>query len=128
MKRIISKKLMVLFYILSSILCTNLYAAPQFNIHPEKIGRAKLAISDSSQHGMIEVQLWYPVATDAKATPNISPFKHAAEAWNAPVAEHTKLPLIVISHGWGGSPDFLAWFADSLASNGFFVAIPQHIS
>lgn len=111
-----------------SFYCCNPYAFPNINTSPEKVGRDKLTITDRSQHGTIEVQLFYPVSNEAKVTPNTTPYVYAAEAWNAPVKTNQKLPLIVISHGWGGNPQFLAWFADALVNKGFFVAIPQHIS
>ena len=123
-----SKLIRTFFVIMCLIVNTSPYANSLFNIFPEKIGRARFAIHDKTQSGEIVVQLWYPINGDDKAEPNIGPIKHAAEAWNAPVATIAKLPLIVISHGWGGSPELLAWFADGLAKNGFFVAIPQHIS
>ena len=40
--------------------------------------------------------------------------------------ERRKHPLIVVSHGSGGSASGLAWLAARLAGQGFVVAIPNH--
>ncbi|NES83446.1 MAG: dienelactone hydrolase [Moorea sp. SIO2B7] len=37
-----------------------------------------------------------------------------------------KIPIIVISHGLGSSPDDFKEYAEHLTSHGYFVAIPQH--
>ncbi|KZL22065.1 Alpha/beta hydrolase family protein [Pseudovibrio axinellae] len=46
-------------------------------------------------------------------------------AWNAPIAEGI-FPIVVISHGSGGTPLGYRDLARTLASNGYVVALPEH--
>lgn len=45
---------------------------------------------------------------------------------NRPETVGGPFPVIVFSHGFGGSPDSYDFIADHLASHGFFVALPSH--
>ena len=81
--------------------------------------------------GSMDVLVWYPAppATAEEPLP-LGPPGHAqfdggAVAFGAPVAgmQH---PLIVLSHGTGGSAAMLAWLAQPLAASGYIVAAPNH--
>lgn len=43
-----------------------------------------------------------------------------------PVLDYRKHPLIVLSHGYGGSQQNLSWLAYALAEKGYIVAAPNH--
>lgn len=43
-----------------------------------------------------------------------------------PVSNYRKYPLIVLSHGYGGSQQNLSWLAYELAEKGYIVAAPNH--
>ena len=81
----------------------------------------------------LHVTVWYPVETSAIETPQLigppgSPLLEAGSA--APNAQLIpslhKLPLIVLSHGTGGSAMQLAWLGTQLARAGFIAAAVDH--
>jgi predicted dienelactone hydrolase len=83
-------------------------------------------------HALI-TDIWYPAEPSAVekeqwiGSPN-SPFAFAGKAApDAPIiSAPAKLPLILLSHGFGGSSSIMAWIATSLASHGFIVAAVNH--
>lgn len=77
--------------------------------------------------------VWYPAAEIADEQPQwmgapqhplAAAGKAAPEAALAPLP--TRFPLIVISHGTGGSAPALAWLGTRLAAHGFIVAAVNH--
>lgn len=78
--------------------------------------------------------LWYPVdaGADDKRARDIGPeghpvFRGHPAAVDAPVsAAAPKYPLILLSHGTGGSAASLDWLAASLAAEGYIVAGVNH--
>jgi predicted dienelactone hydrolase len=86
----------------------------------------------AGMHALLEV-LWYPAASDADAKPQRIPpvgpaiFEAAPAAAEAKIAASpAKLPLILLSHGTGGTAQSLAWFATALASRGYIVVGVNH--
>jgi predicted dienelactone hydrolase len=78
-------------------------------------------------------RIWYPI------NPEIAEFGHDIGAPGAPIfrghpaadnaplsARHPKYPLLLLSHGTGGSADSLDWLAAALAANGYVVAGVNH--
>lgn len=80
---------------------------------------------------VLQVGLWYPARSDSQITqhavgPADSPlFRLGAWADDAPVAAG-RFPLIVLSHGTGGSAEIMAWLARGLAARGYIVAAVNH--
>jgi predicted dienelactone hydrolase len=77
--------------------------------------------------------VWYPADPSAAGTTQWigspeTPFASAGKAApDAPViAAPAKLPLILLSHGIGGSSSMMAWFGNALASHGFIAAAVNH--
>jgi predicted dienelactone hydrolase len=77
--------------------------------------------------------IWYPAATDAVekpyliGPPNAPLFIAGAVARDAQLSPASdKYPLIVISHGTGGSSGQMAWLGTALASQGYIVAAVNH--
>ena len=86
----------------------------------------------SPSHSLLEV-IWYPTDTETGAKPQRIPpvgdalFEAAPATANAAMANSpAKLPLILLSHGTGGSAESMAWFATALASRGYIVASVNH--
>jgi predicted dienelactone hydrolase len=84
-------------------------------------------------HQELRVTVWYPAPVSAIETPQfIGPpdaplFKAGLAAPHAPFAPALDLfPLIVLSHGTGGSAEQMAWLATALARAGFIVAAVDH--
>jgi predicted dienelactone hydrolase len=77
--------------------------------------------------------IWYPAEAGAVAKPQRIPPVGEAVLEAAPVASNAKIaaapakfPLILLSHGTGGSAQSLAWFATALAARGYIVAGINH--
>ena len=86
----------------------------------------------AASHSLFEV-VWYPAESPANAKPQLIPpvgpamFRAAAAAPEAPMtASLGKFPLILLSHGTGGTAQSLAWFATALAARGYIVAAVNH--
>lgn len=76
----------------------------------------------------LRVTLWYPAADDAR--PQVlpaGPFALEPVALGAaPAARPQRLPLLLLSHGTGGSALSLSWLARALAAQGYLVAGVDH--
>lgn len=58
--------------------------------------------------------------------PNNELFNAGNAVWNAKVTNKNKLPLIVMSHGTGGSALQMLWIAEKLVKNGYLVIGVNH--
>ena len=77
--------------------------------------------------------IWYPAEAAAVETAqfvgnNDAPFAIGGKAARGAniLAFPAKFPLIVLSHGTGGSSQIMAWFASALAARGYIVAATNH--
>jgi predicted dienelactone hydrolase len=90
---------------------------------------AQLGVKSTAIHGIV----WYPIGrSTAVRTQTIGPPGHALfiagdVAPEAPVASSPKrFPLILLSHGTGGSAEQLAWLGTALARAGFIAVAIDH--
>jgi predicted dienelactone hydrolase len=81
----------------------------------------------------LSVNVWYPAAAGTAVQPlEIGPpgsplFSEDAAAENAPLAESpARFPLVVVSHGTGGTAMDLSWLCIGLAARGYIVASVEH--
>ena len=75
--------------------------------------------------------VWYPAESSAQENPveipGLNIFELGSAAQDAQVAaEPGRFPLIVISHGTGGSGLSMAWLGEALAAHGYVVAAVNH--
>ncbi len=107
----------------------------------EVVGRMPLAFLDQTRPRWgggigtrpINLLVWYPADNRSEEADwgvgrpgNLAVrFGHSAEA-APPLQPPLKRPLIVLSHGTGGSAPLLAWLAEPLARAGFIVAAINH--
>jgi predicted dienelactone hydrolase len=89
-----------------------------------QLGCRALTLHDAVQGAEIPVHLLYP--TDAAATPQ-SFGPHAIDLARDAPAIGNALPLVVISHGDGGSPWGYRGLTTHLVHGGFAVALVEHI-
>lgn len=102
--------------------------------HP--VGRAHAAYSDDSRQDWndptrprpLSATVWYPSARDSREQPwQAGVFEFGMIAPDAPMpAGVGRLPLVLVSHGTGGSAPQLSWLAEALAGQGFLVAGVNH--
>jgi predicted dienelactone hydrolase len=83
-------------------------------------------------HALI-TDIWYPAEPSSVEQPQFignpdAPFAKAGKAARdaAPIAAPEEFPLILVSHGIGGSSAMMAWFGSGLAAHGFIVAAVNH--
>jgi predicted dienelactone hydrolase len=87
------------------------------------VGCRVLAVTDPQQGATIPLAVLYP-ARGASSDLKFGPY-HLEAALNAPSIGR-QLPLVLISHGNGGSPWAYRELAVHLAKHGFVVALPEH--
>ncbi len=76
----------------------------------------------------LKALVWYPAAAGTlEKNWTVAIFQAGRNAQGAALsASPAKLPLVVLSHGTGGSAIALSWLAEYLAQNGFIVAAVNH--
>ena len=102
------------------------------------VGRMNRSSVDTARHSWagrdfrpLQTMIWYPTDDSVRAVdwyrgPSAAPFFHlGSSALGAPITSG-KYPLIVLSHGTGGSAAMLAWLAEALAAGGYVVAAVDH--
>ena len=80
--------------------------------------------------GTLRISLWYP-ATAAEQEVDIGPpggpiFVTGRIAADAPFADDARHPLILVSHGFGGTAQQMTWLAATLARAGYVVVGVDH--
>lgn len=99
-----------------------------------KVGRLHLAYVDDARTNWddsgprpLAATVWYQAADDSVESEwSVGVFRFGRNAPNAPFADARKRPLIVLSHGTGGSAAQLSWLAEALVGAGFLVAGVNH--
>lgn len=111
-----------------------------------KVGRKELILSlgDSypwrgvePKNQNLRVMVWYPAVSNAEEelhkfgppspTSPIGPWSAGCSALGVePLKSQNLFPLIVLSHGTGGSPEMMAWLGTQLASQGFVTVAVDH--
>ncbi|MEX2740974.1 alpha/beta hydrolase family protein [Rhizobium mongolense] len=91
------------------------------------VGFREMTLPDKQGGRPMHVSIWYPTDTDREPvllgeTPAFrgQPVVKDADAETGP---H---PLVILSHGYGGSWRNLAWLASELVHKGYVVAAPDH--
>jgi predicted dienelactone hydrolase len=122
------------YFILITIIFSAITACSAVRENP--VGERRLLFEDMTRKNWnthfsprpISTLIWYPAkhGTVEKQT-NISIFK---TGWSAKMADispsENKYPLILLSHGTGGSAYSLSWLGKKLAQKGFIVAAINH--
>jgi predicted dienelactone hydrolase len=107
-------------------------AAPVGETHREATERTA-SLRDAKHRTELRITIWYPAAADAVETPLvIGPaddplFKVGAVAANAAfVGDRALHPVILLSHGFGGSARMMGWFGIAMARRGYVVVTVDH--
>src|SRR5207253_2518998 len=84
-------------------------------------------LRDAKHSDQLRITIWYPAAAGAVEEPlDIGPpgkplFRPGAVAPRAPFADAKPKPVILFSHGFGGTVRMMAWFGTALAREGYIV-------
>lgn len=93
---------------------------------------ATAALRDAGHGSQVRVTVWYPAAPDAVehridiGPPGRPLFLVGAVAADAAFADAKPRPVILFSHGFGGTARMMAWFGTALARAGYVVVAPDH--
>ena len=90
------------------------------------IGQRTFHFKDEKRNRPLVTEVWYPTSDTLKKTDKkFSPFvrDYTVHDGSLPAAQ---LPLIMVSHGTGGSRLSLEWLAQSLVKSGYIVAAVDH--
>ena len=93
---------------------------------------ASAALRDASHSDELRITVWYPAAAGAAEAPlDIGPpgkplFTPGSAAPNADFEDATPRPVVLLSHGFGGSARIMAWFGTALARHGYIVIAVDH--
>lgn len=99
------------------------------------VGRTLLVFEDETRSAWngeagrpLATVLWYPAREGAEEVVwKVGPFLAGRNAPGADVRDQSaRFPLIVLSHGTGGSAAQMSWLAEELAASGFIVAGVNH--
>jgi predicted dienelactone hydrolase len=110
---------------LASLSCTlpDSNAQELFNVGYRVID---LAYRSGKQDQMLTVAVWYPTAARPGPYRYGGPTSGNIAVDAAPFAEKGPYPLLVFSHGYGGSGIGAVFLTEALASRGWIVAAPDH--
>jgi predicted dienelactone hydrolase len=90
------------------------------------------ALRDADHKATVRVTVWYPAAEGSEeqsldiGPPGQPLFYVGSAAPNAAFADARPRPVILFSHGYGGSARMMAWFTTILAQQGYVVIAVDH--
>ncbi|RRO05677.1 alpha/beta hydrolase family protein [Pectobacterium aquaticum] len=92
------------------------------------IGFQHITLADGATNRPLDVAVFYPASSSSQTTTigDNAVFPGIAVSKNA-VPESGEYPLIVVSHGYGGSWFNQFWLAQVLVKQGYIVAAPNHL-
>jgi predicted dienelactone hydrolase len=92
------------------------------------VGTTQVSYEDTTRHRPLVTRIWYPAdpKTESKTTALDWIFVARGVPEAPMAAQPEKLPLVLLSHGTGGSTSSLVWIAECLAAHGYLVAAVEH--
>jgi predicted dienelactone hydrolase len=93
---------------------------------------ASAALRNASRSDELRITVWYPAAPGAVEAPlDIGPpgkplFTPGSAAPDAAFEDARPRPVILLSHGFGGTARIMAWFGTALARHGYVVVAVDH--
>lgn len=98
------------------------------SLRKENVSYISLEYVDQERQRTLATGIWYPSVASASQTLHV--YDDGSQGYTSkdqPISTvKNKYPLVLLSHGTGGSNNNLAWLAEVLASNGYIVAAPNH--
>ena len=112
---------------LFALLVASLFASPGFAAAepPYPVGLKQIEFTDGERQ--LALAMFYPAAlSDSSAKPTGLPFFTNLHLYRDAGLGEGRHPLVMLSHGRGSNPLQYAWFAETLASQGYIVAGLYH--
>jgi predicted dienelactone hydrolase len=120
-----------LFAILATLAGGAVWAGPVGERHLTATNPTAV-LRDAQHRDTVRVTVWYPAAEGVQETSlDIGPagkplFRVGSDAQDAPFADARRRPVILFSHGFGGTARMMAWFGVPLARAGYIVIAVDH--
>lgn len=93
----------------------------------EPVGFRQVVLPDTNGKRDLKLALWYPTADEtAPVIVGENPAFIGIKAVKGALPDGKAHPLVVLSHGYGGSWRNLNWLAGELVGQGYIVAAPDH--
>lgn len=116
------------------ILLLSLLGCTQPDERDAKVGRQHRAYVDTIRTDWagaaprpLATTVWYPAPDRSiELQWRVGVFRSGQSALNAPFKDNHRRPLVVMSHGTGGSAAQLSWLAERLVQAGYLVAAVNH--
>jgi predicted dienelactone hydrolase len=89
-------------------------------------------LRDAEHRPLVRITVWYPAAEGAvERSLDLGPagqplFYVGSAAPDAPFADARRRPVILFSHGFGGTARMMAWFTTVMAQQGYIVIAVDH--
>jgi predicted dienelactone hydrolase len=106
--------------------CAGVRPTPQEDPADGPVGVRTLSIVDATRGRELTTEVWYPAAEGRESSQGYMFFYRSGSAARDAQPRPGKHPLIVVSHGSGGTRFDQAWLAEHLAARGFIVAATTH--
>jgi predicted dienelactone hydrolase len=96
-----------------------------------KANSVSAALRDAAHRSDLRITIWYPAKAGQPARSiDIAPeqplFKVGAVTADAPFIDEARRPVVLLSHGFGGSARMMGWFGLALAEHGYVVIAVDH--
>jgi predicted dienelactone hydrolase len=120
-------KLALVYGMLGLLSATQVCAEPVGETH-RATSEKTASLRDAGHRDQLRITVWYPAAADAVERPlAVGPperplYNIGSVALNAAfAAERTQWPVILLSHGFGGTAQITGWFDIETARDGYIV-------
>lgn len=120
---------LITFAILVTILLIIVHEYNSRGLGLTNIGFKKGVFLDRTRERAITYLLWYPASnTFGESVSQEGPWAREPVAKDAPInqSKQDKFPLILLSHGFSGSPGDQSWIAEALVAKGYIVCGVKH--
>lgn len=115
--------------LVGALLATSVAAFPAGERHLTTT-ESSAAVRDARHSNLLRVTVWYPAIgpeREIDVGPSSDPLFIAGRvAPDAPFADTARHPLILLSHGFGGSARQMTWLGAPLARHGYVVVAVDH--
>jgi len=124
------KRLLVIFLVMSIICCAPINSGARKGAHHalNHVGYQVLDFKYTKdvQERELTVAVWYPTEAQTRLHNYGGPTSGIIAVDATPLAKVTPYPLLVFSHGYGGSGLGSVFFTEQLAARGWVVVVPDH--
>jgi predicted dienelactone hydrolase len=116
--------IVILFFLFNSL---SAFQPHPITSHPV-VGYKEISFFDESYQQSRKILIWYPIEPGTKGIPSPNHWDVFDIAVDAPISNpQFKKFLIIVSHGYGGSPHQLSWLINKLVYNDHIVLGIQHL-